>query len=279
MVDYGITHGGTISGDLAVTGNETVSGTLGVTGAAATGALTVTGNETVSGTLGVTGAVGTGALTVTGNQTVSGTLGVTGAVGTGALTVTGNETVSGSLTVNSYELPEGAAGPQDHGLASWTHDPYYAASSAIAVNGTVYVVKLPIRRAVTVTKVWWVIGTAGVTPTAGRNEVGVYSSAGTLLAATNVDASISAAGTYSTTITGQALTAGSFVWVGFVFNAATAPTLLRGSSFESSPSINLTAATRRAAVAATAQNTLPASFTPSALTTTNCLTYFAGLSV
>jgi hypothetical protein len=256
VVDYGITHGGTISGDLAVTGNETVSGTLGVTGAAATGALTVTGNETVSGTLGVTGAAATG-----------------------ALTVTGNETVSGSLTVAGYELPEGVAGPADHGLVSWTHDPYFAASSAIAVNGTVYVVKLPIRRAVTVDTILWAIGTAGLTPTAGQNEVGLYSSAGTRLAATNVDADISSSGSKSTAIAAQALTAGSFVWVAFVFNAATGPTLLRGSSFETSPNINTTAATRRAAVAATAQTVLPASFTPSALSTNNCLTYFAALSV
>ena len=256
MVDYGVTQGGTVTGNLAVTGNETVGGTLGVTGAAATGALTVTGNETVSGTLGVTGAAATG-----------------------ALTVTGNETVSGSLTVAGYELPEGVMGPADHGLVSWTHDPYFAASSAIAVNGTVYVVKLPIRRAVTVDTIFWVITTVGVTPTAGQCEVGLYSSAGTKLVATNVDAAISSSGVKSTAISAQALTAGTFVWAAFVFNAATAPTLLRGSSFESSPSINLTAATSRAAVAATAQTVLPASFTPSALTTSNCLTYFAALSV
>ena len=56
MVDYGVTQGGTVTGNLAVTGNETVGGTLGVTGAATLASLGVTGNETVGGTLGVTGA-------------------------------------------------------------------------------------------------------------------------------------------------------------------------------------------------------------------------------
>lgn len=197
----------------------------------------------------------------------------------GSLAVAGSSTLSQPVTVDGFQIPQGEFGPQDHGLECWTHDPYAASSSAAAVNGRMYVVKLPVRRAVTVSTLWWVIGTVGATPTAGQNEVGLFSSAGTRLAATNVDASISSAGAFPTLITAQALIPGSFVWGGFVFNAGTPPTLMRGSSFESSPSLNLGATVRRAAVAGNGLTALPASFSPAALSTSNCLTFFAGLSV
>jgi hypothetical protein len=165
----------------------------------------------------------------------------------------------------------------DHGLETWTHDPYYAQSSLIAVNGTAYFVRLNIRRSVTVDTIHWVIATAGATPTANQNQVGLYSSTGTRLAVTTVDASISSSGSKATAITAQALTAGTFVWVAFLFNAATPPTLLRGSSFATSPSINLTAATARAVVNGTGLTALPASITPASNSFTNNATYWAGL--
>ncbi|MEU0398347.1 hypothetical protein ABZ208_37515 [Streptomyces sp. NPDC006208] len=182
------------------------------------------------------------------------------------------------IEVAGLRYPAGDAVPQDHGLECWTFQPYGSVSSALLSNGRVYLAKLPIRRAVTVDTIWWGVGTAGASPVAGQNEVGMYSSAGVLLAATNVDAVISSAAPKATTITPQSLTAGDFVWIGFVFNATTAPTLVRGASFESFPNLNLTASTLRSAVAvASGATALPASFSPAALTTTNSLTLFAGL--
>jgi hypothetical protein len=165
--------------------------------------------------------------------------------------------------------------PSDHGFESWTHDPYAAASSVIAVNGRAYACKLMTRRAFTLSSLWWSIATAGVTPTAGQNEVGIYDPSGTRLASANVDADISSSGTKETALA-AALTA-PFVWAAFLFNAATAPTMVRGSSFEGTPSVNLGATARRAAVIASGLTALPASFDPATLTTTNCLTFWAGL--
>jgi hypothetical protein len=185
-------------------------------------------------------------------------------------------TVADTITVGGRLLGADPL-PGDHGFETWTHDPYYPASSVIAVAGRVYVVKLPIRRAVTVDTIWWSVATAGVTPTAGQNEVGLYSSAGVRLASTNVDGAISSTGGKSTAIAPQALTPG-FVWVAFVFNAATAPTLVRGSSFETTPNLNLPTAALRAAVAVAGPVTaLPASFDPATLTTNGCLTFLAAL--
>lgn len=165
--------------------------------------------------------------------------------------------------------------PGDHGLESWTHDPYAAASSVIAVNGRAYACKLMVRRARTLASLWWSISTAGVTPTAGQNEVGIYDPAGTRLTSANVDADISSSGTKETALA-AAITA-PFVWAAFLFNAATAPTLIRGSSFEGTPSVNLGASGRRAAVIGSGLTALPASFDPATLTTNGCLTFWAGL--
>lgn len=166
--------------------------------------------------------------------------------------------------------------PADHGFETWSHDPFFPASSVIAVNGRIYAVKLPIRRARTIDALWWAVATAGATPTAGQNEVGLYTSAGVRLASTNVDAQISSTGPKSTTIAASAVTPG-FVWQLFLFNAATAPTLVRGSSFESTPNINLPTAALRSAVVASGATALPASFDPATLTTSGNLTFFAAL--
>jgi hypothetical protein len=193
----------------------------------------------------------------------------------GATSVDGPLTVSGIITTGG-RLVDADMVAADHGMETWTHDPYYAASSVIAVNGRVYAVKLPIRRNVTVDTIWWSISTAGATPTAGQNEIGLYSSDGVKLQSANIDAAISSSGAKSTAITAQALSAG-FVWVLFLFNAATPPTLIRGSSFEGTPNLNLPATALRAAVVSSGATALPASFAPATLTTTNCLTFFAAL--
>lgn len=187
----------------------------------------------------------------------------------GTLTVTDEATVQGRLV-------DAAAVPADHGFETWTNCPYGASSSALTVNGRVYAVKMPIRRDVSIDTLWWSIATAGAGPVAGQNEVGLYSSDGLKLQSANVDAVITSSSPKNTAITAQALTAG-FVWQLFVFNAATPPTLVRGSSFEGTPNINLSAKALRAAVVANGATALPASFDPTTLSASNCLTLFAAL--
>lgn len=165
--------------------------------------------------------------------------------------------------------------PSDHGFETWTHDPYYPASSVIAVNGRIYVVKMPVRRAFTLASLWWSITVGGAGPVAGQNWVGIYDPTGVLLNSVNVDANV--AGSGGQEIAMPASLSVGFVWAAFLFNAATPPTLVRGSSFESTPNINLAVNQRRAAVVASGATALPASFDPNTLTTTGCLTFFAAL--
>lgn len=165
--------------------------------------------------------------------------------------------------------------PSDHGFEAWTHDPYYPSSSVAGTSGTVYAVRLPVRRAYTTAALWWGVVGSAVTPTAGQNAVGIYSSAGVQLGAVNVDAQTTSTGGKRSLITAGA--SGTFVWALFLFNAVTTPTLLRGSSFESTPSMNLATTALRAAVVSTGATALPATFDPATLTTTNCLTFFAAI--
>lgn len=167
--------------------------------------------------------------------------------------------------------------PYDHGLNSWTHDPGEAGAGVSVVNGTMYVLKQLLRRPAPIDTLWWIVTNGATTPTAGQNWIGVYDSAGTRLAQLDIGAASATAGTKPSAITAQILQPG-FYWVALLFNAATPPQLNRAGTGESGPNINLAAADRRAAVAGTGLTTLPASFTPGSLTTTNSLTLFAGMS-
>jgi hypothetical protein len=155
--------------------------------------------------------------------------------------------------------------PVNHGFTGWTYDPSLALNTSLLTNGTVYLSKIHIPDDVTVTKIYWWVTAVAVTPTSNQNFVGLYSSAGTRLATTNVNADVTSTGLKSTTITGQALTAGSFVWVAMVFNAATAPTIARATGsggLATAVNAGLTSATYRFATNGTSQTSLPASITP-----------------
>lgn len=160
----------------------------------------------------------------------------------------------------------GTHGPGDHGFAAWAYDPVIPANSSVLTNGTVYLVKMKIDAAVTVANIYWHLAALAVTPTAAQNTVGLYSSAGTLLASTDVTAVLTTTtGLKTTAISGQAVTAGSFVWVGMVFNASTAPALARGSGLANVGQVynaGLAAANYRFATNGTSQTSLPGSITP-----------------
>jgi hypothetical protein len=191
---------------------------------------------------------------------------------TGALPATGG-TISGHLAVTGNALGEDT--PAAHGIAAWCYDPALAVNSTQLTAGTLYLVRVNIAAAVNVTKLYWWVGNQGSSPVSGQNEVGLYDSNGTLLAAANVDAAISTAGLKTTTIASQALAAGAFYWVGLVFNASVPPTLTRGSGWTgvgAAANLGLTAATSRFATNGASRTALPASITPGA----NVGTDFAG---
>lgn len=181
---------------------------------------------------------------------------------TGALPSTGG-TISGNLAVTGHVL--GQDTPAAHGVAAWCYDPALAVNSTALTNGTLYLVRVNIAAAVTVTRLYWWVGNSGSSPVSGQNQVGLYNSAGTLLASATVDASVSSAALKTTTISGQALVAGAFYWVGLLFNASVPPTLTRASGWtgvDAAANLGLAAATFRFATNGTGRTTLPSTITP-----------------
>lgn len=165
--------------------------------------------------------------------------------------------------------------PSDNGLLLGTGDPIAFNAGFLTIAGTVYLTKLPVRASVFASNVWCVCTVAGVGASTGSFG-GLYSSTGTLLS-TSADAGGLVLGTGGVQIplnTPQSLAAG-FVWAAFVFNLATTqPTLARSAA---TGNLGLSTALSRFAVPVTSQSSLPASFSPGALTP-EAATFWAGIS-
>ncbi|WP_428956243.1 hypothetical protein [Streptomyces sp. cg35] len=190
----------------------------------------------------------------------------------GALPISGG-TLTGPLATTGYAL--GQDTPAAHGLAGWCYPPALAVNSTQLVNGVLYLVRINVAADGPVSKIWWWIGNPGSSPVAARNEVGLYSSSGNLLAAANVDSVISSAGPKSTTISSQNVAAGAFYWAGMVFNAATPPTLTRASGWtgvETAANLNMAPQAYCFAMNGSGRTALPTSFNPAS----NAGTDFAG---
>jgi hypothetical protein len=166
--------------------------------------------------------------------------------------------------------------PSDNGLLVASADPLLTASNTITVAGTVYLIKLTIRTAMTISTLWWVNAVAGSGASTGSFS-GLISSAGTLLTGSaDIGAAFTTTGAKPVTMTTpQALAAGVSVWAVIVFNLATTqPTLARLAATATATNVNLAAASFRAATNGTGQTSLPASITPSA--NANGISYWAG---
>jgi hypothetical protein len=162
----------------------------------------------------------------------------------------------------------------DNGWLTWNFDLSLCPATFNALTGgTIYLQRLNLRRACSVTNVIIFVGTAGGTLTTAQNFGGLYNSAGTLVAAT-ADQTTNWG---STGLKTMALAAGPFAlqagyyYLALVSNGTTpiAPARVQNSS---GPLVNAgigTAATKRWALNATAQTSLPGSLTLSSNTDGN----------
>lgn len=163
-------------------------------------------------------------------------------------------------------------GPGDSFAWTWAYDPIFADSGFLAVNGTLYLIRVNVREMPTpFTDTLWGIQTAGVAPVAGQNWSGLYDSAGNRLVQAGIDATVAAGtGLKNIVFASTPLPAvPAHCWIALLFNAATPPTLARSASLTANMSnFGLLAfpASARFATAGTGLTTLPATINPAANT-------------
>lgn len=158
--------------------------------------------------------------------------------------------------------------PDDHGSIAWTYDPALSDGSSLVPTGTLNLMRVPIRAGVSTVSVTMCSTVAGVTLTAGQNLMGLYSSAGVLVAQTaDQTASWLSTGTKTMAWTGATPLAPGMYWVAMLTNGTTAPQIQRGQT-NAANAINygLTAANSRFGTFGAGLTALPASFSPAAIT-------------
>lgn len=172
--------------------------------------------------------------------------------------------------------------PADQNLLAANGDPWLSAVSTQGTTaGSVYLIKIPIRAAITATNVVLGMATAGSGASTGT-FAGLYNSAGTLLSGSADLAAVFTGATGGVTCpltTPQALTGGTFVWAAVLTNLATTqPSLIRGSTNSAFSNAFLTAASFRFAINGTVQTALPASITPASNASPAGGNYWAGIT-
>ena len=177
----------------------------------------------------------------------------------------------------------------DYGLLAQNFDAAVCTTTSIVIAGTVLLLRLNIRQAMTITYLYWNLqGNGNNTGGSGGTFTGLYSSSGSLLTGSSDVASSLATGSPTavklTLATAQPLSAGTFVWAALLCNLGTTqPTFARAGATLNTMNVltsTLGGGTARAAAYTTgSQAVLPLSFTPaSQLSVTNGLPLWVGAS-
>lgn len=201
----------------------------------------------------------------------------TGATGSPTTVTRGVQTYGSSG--GSLDVPDHMAGiptPREYNLAAWTFPPEQATAGKAGVAGTLYLAEMFVPRPLTAVKLGWGISIAGAAPVTGQNWIGLYSSAGVLLASVGVDARIATTGPWLETITGTAIVPDNY-WIAYLVNATTMPQIYRGADLSGGlMNIGLAASKLRFATNGTGLTTLPANITPASNTSAQ-FSYFGAI--
>lgn len=123
-------------------------------------------------------------------------------------------------------------GPADVGYKAWSYDPSTGNTGQAGGTGILYLNRMPIRQATTISSLLFYVLTAGASLT--NVGVGLYTDAGALLASTVNSENATAAkwqasGLKTVTITPQSVEAG-FYYAAYWATGTTQPAMLRSSS-------------------------------------------------
>lgn len=193
-----------------------------------------------------------------------------GNVGINKATPVATLDVTGTLAASGNAL--GQFTPASHAMLAWSYDPALIVNSHATSNGNVYWIKMPIAADGTISNILYYVSVVATTPVTSQNFAALYSSSGALITSADIGSGTTSTGLKTVAITPQAVTAGSFVWVALLFNAATAPNIGRmGGTANIASVVNagLLTSQSRYAIASTSQTTLPSSITPSGISLGN----------
>lgn len=175
-------------------------------------------------------------------------------------------TVSNRVTAVESSIASLDWQAQDSGFKAWAYDTTIANNTGLAVTGTIYFIKMPLRVATTVTSLATIVPTVGATLTAGQNGMAVYSNAGSLLGQT-ADTSTSwstlpAGSRIHPLLTPLNLSPG-YYYVALMSNGTTPATFARGAA-QTAAGQSINGSLRF--LNTTGNTSFPASFTPGSAT-------------
>lgn len=170
--------------------------------------------------------------------------------------------------------------PTDNGWIASAFELGVSPGTTSATNGILYLIRVNIRSATSVTNIVYSTNNSATNPISGQNWLGVYSSTGSLLGQTEVSGSITTAGTHSVAITGGPISVSPpFIWIAMLFNCTgTVPNMFRGLSTAGNADGNQSNANYRFAVNGTGLIQLPPSITPANNTTSGATAFWAAVS-
>jgi len=140
--------------------------------------------------------------------------------------------VSASSSHDDHAHPSTQLGANDHGFIAWNYPAYSAVNTQLLTTaGTLYLCRIPINYATTITNVVIHISTQGSGLTSGQNFAALYSSAGNLLSFTADQAAAWATvGAKIMALSAAQAVAIGYYYVGIFANGTTLPTLFRSVS-------------------------------------------------
>jgi hypothetical protein len=170
-----------------------------------------------------------------------------------------------------------ASQPSIQGLLAWSYDSEIAGSTNLLTSGTVYLTKMVLPEPITVTNVHLTVETAGSTLTAGQNLLGLYSSSGARLGVSaDMTAAFGSSGFKTGVLTAPVSITTAGVYYAAVLSVGTTPiTVASSPGLQATFNANVTGATLRHAIAATAQTSLPNPITMSSNTSTGVSPWMA----
>jgi hypothetical protein len=173
-------------------------------------------------------------------------------------------------------------GPADQGLKAWSFDPSVAGFSSAPVGGSVYLIRVKLRKATTISRIVLMTVAAGSGLTANQNYAGLYTSSGTRVGITANQSSAwtTANNTLSMTLTSSYSAAAGDYYVAFVANGSTRPGFVCATTLGATRTpgnANLSSGGYRYCIGATGQTSLPSSVSI-ASATPDANTYWVGLA-